>query len=284
MATPQGKFNQKVGNQGMRHTNPTQKFAVNNNQRNGKGALKGKPMRTKLIGFPDDFEFTKFNFYPNKANGVIAGVETEGVHNSQKEANGSNVIPGNSFAHENNFGQYLNKDQYANLVEQVTRDVQMKQGSTSASGFNAGAIAGTNLHYSGSCFSVFNSSTWIIDSGASEHMCFDSKFFTSLSPLLRPISITLPNSFRIISTNSPPLFPNFPPDLSDPPPMPSSHFLSPATTPEIFSPSINTGSHIQESSFHVSPTPTSSSPDLSPAPPRRSARISHRPEYLYDYV
>ncbi|KAG5576755.1 hypothetical protein H5410_056889 [Solanum commersonii] len=42
--------------------------------------------------------------------------------------------------------------------------------------------------------------TWIINSGSSEHMCFNSKFFISLNPLVVPICITLPNSFQIVVT------------------------------------------------------------------------------------
>ena len=47
MATSQGRFNQKTGNQGMRNRNTTQKFAINNNQINGKGAVRGKVRGTK---------------------------------------------------------------------------------------------------------------------------------------------------------------------------------------------------------------------------------------------
>lgn len=66
---------------------------------------------------------------------------------------------------------------------------------------NANAVAGTYLKYSGSCFSVYNSRTWIIDSGASECICFNSKSFLFLTPLPEPINISLPNSFRIIVTH-----------------------------------------------------------------------------------
>lgn len=51
MATTQGRFNQKFGNQNMRNTNPTQKFTIHNNQRNGKGMPKEKSR--------------KFKYYPN---------------------------------------------------------------------------------------------------------------------------------------------------------------------------------------------------------------------------
>lgn len=55
-----------------------------------------------------------------------------------------------------------------------------------------------------------NSKTWIIDSGASEHMCFDPKFFLKLIPLSVPVTINLPNSYRIkvTHTESIGIFPN----------------------------------------------------------------------------
>ncbi|XP_019240058.1 PREDICTED: uncharacterized protein LOC109220052 [Nicotiana attenuata] len=41
----------------------------------------------------------------------------------------------------------------------------------------------------------------IIDSGASEHMCFDSNCFLSLDPLPVPVHISLPNSFQLYVTH-----------------------------------------------------------------------------------
>ncbi|KAG5569067.1 hypothetical protein H5410_058833, partial [Solanum commersonii] len=55
-----------------------------------------------------------------------------------------------------------------------------------------------SFHASGE---VFNSPTWIIDSGASEHMCFDSSFFSSITPLPIPMIISLPNSFKVSVTH-----------------------------------------------------------------------------------
>ena len=60
---------------------------------------------------------------------------------------------------------------------------------------NANGVAGTILKYSGTCFSVLNSTNWIIDSGASEDTCFDSSSFSFMKPLPVPINISLPNSF-----------------------------------------------------------------------------------------
>jgi len=154
----------------------------------------------------DDFEFTKSkDFNPSKpkgfqgrANGAFPSEDNSEIQGmTQQQGTPSNIF------------DQLNKEQYAALVKQVARDLKIKQNNT-AIGFNASAISGTVQKYSASCLTVFNSSTWIIDSGASEHMCFDSQFFTSLTSLPVPLHITLPNSFRIIVTHtgSVPILPN----------------------------------------------------------------------------
>lgn len=79
--------------------------------------------------------------------------------------------------------------------------MKMEEGINSGMEINANAVAGTIVKYLGSCFSVTNSSTWIIDSGASEHMCFDSTFFKLLSSLTPPLTINLPNCQTILVTH-----------------------------------------------------------------------------------
>lgn len=96
--------------------------------------------------------------------------------------------------------QHLSKDQFSHLI-QLIKQVKIANTGSSNSEINANAVAGTIIKYSGSCFSVFNSSKWIIDSWASEHMCFDSNTFTSLSHLDIPLDINLPNSFKVTATH-----------------------------------------------------------------------------------
>lgn len=96
--------------------------------------------------------------------------------------------------------QCLSKDQFSQLVQLIKH---VKSGETGSPNLeiNANTVAGTIIKYSGTCFSVFNSNTWIIDSGASEHMCFDSNAFVSLTPLRIPLHINLPNSFKVTVTH-----------------------------------------------------------------------------------
>ncbi|KAG5596254.1 hypothetical protein H5410_037486 [Solanum commersonii] len=54
-------------------------------------------------------------------------------------------------------------------------------------------------------------SDWIVDSGASEHMCFNFTSFLNLIPLPVPVTINLPNFFKIQVTHTGrvPIFPDF---------------------------------------------------------------------------
>jgi len=218
MATGQGRGNYKTNNQTNNQTfrggQTGQRFGYSSTQKSGKPAQKFKPRKTKynpnvsctycgktghvhddchrLIGYPDDFEFTKSRNFEStvKGNAVIPKEEAE------------DVIAQYGDTGNNNYAQYLSKEQYSNLVQQVKKDMHINQASSSGSTINANAIAGTILKYSGSCFTVYNSNVWIIDSGASEHMCFNSKSFMSLTPLPIPLNISLPNSFRITVTHT----------------------------------------------------------------------------------
>jgi len=51
----------------------------------------------------------------------------------------------------------------------------------------------SNDHHSDTCCVMTNSQcgSWIVDTGASDHMTYNSHFFTSLKPLPTPIHITL---------------------------------------------------------------------------------------------
>ncbi|KAG5613148.1 hypothetical protein H5410_024429 [Solanum commersonii] len=141
-----------------------------------------------LIGYPDDFEFTKTRETQGtvEANAVTTEEKFEAYQNTQEDTT------------YNNYNQYISKEQYTNLVQQVTKDVLKENKTTPTISFNGNAIAGTILRNSSSCLSLINSCTWIIDSGGSEHMCFDPNSFLSLTPLPVLLTLTLPNSFRII--------------------------------------------------------------------------------------
>jgi len=66
--------------------------------------------------------------------------------------------------------QGYSKEQYNQFIH-MFKQMKMEESADTSGGhaINANAVAGTILKYIGSCFSVLNSNTWIVDSGASEH-------------------------------------------------------------------------------------------------------------------
>lgn len=55
--------------------------------------------------------------------------------------------------------------------------------SVSNAKISANVVTGTIFKYSCTCFSLFNSTTWIVDLWASEHTGFDVSSFSSMTML-----------------------------------------------------------------------------------------------------
>nr|XP_009788320.1 PREDICTED: uncharacterized protein LOC104236139 [Nicotiana sylvestris] len=144
----------------------------------------------RLIGFSDDFQFTKStNYQPTiKGNAVVARQDNEEKSNTCSEATMSNQ------------NQFFSKEQVSELVN-IIKQVQIGSVGTTTSEINANVVAGTILKYTGTCLAIFNTKTWIIDSGVSEHMCFDTSSFLTLTPLPAPLHISLTNSFQLCVTH-----------------------------------------------------------------------------------
>ncbi|XP_075080676.1 uncharacterized protein LOC142166147 [Nicotiana tabacum] len=144
----------------------------------------------RIIGFPEDFEFTNHKGYQTqiKGNAVLAHEERENLAGQSTELNKSN------------FGQQLIKEQIEEMMHMYKQTKLAHAGNT---GINANAVVGTILKFSGSVFTSLKSDTWIIDSGASEHMCFDPNSFLFLTPLPVPLNISLPNFFKGLLMKSP---------------------------------------------------------------------------------
>ncbi|XP_016450806.1 uncharacterized protein LOC107775569 [Nicotiana tabacum] len=183
----------KFNNSGQKFTKPQQKFKAKKRYNSNMSCTYcGKTGHIqedcyRIIEFSDDFKFTNQKNYQNqiKANAVL----THEDHENQIGQNTEN---------NNDFGQQLNKEHVAEIVNMYK---QAKLAQAGNSGINANAVAGTILKYSGSVFTTLNSDTWIIDSGASEHMCFDPNSFLFLTQLPLPLNINLPNSFKEIFTH-----------------------------------------------------------------------------------
>nr|XP_009780502.1 PREDICTED: uncharacterized protein LOC104229549 [Nicotiana sylvestris] len=191
MVTGQGRNFQKNRNQAQRTATMGTKYN-NSGQKFTKPQQKFKAKKRYNPNVSYDFEFTNQKNYQNqiKTNAVL-------THEDNENQTGQNT------ENNNNFGQQLNKEQ---LAEMVSMYKQAKLAQAGNSGINANAVAGTILKYSGSVFTTLNSDTWIIDSGALEHMCFDPNSFLFLTQLHVPLNINLPNSFKVLSMKSPQAF------------------------------------------------------------------------------
>ncbi|XP_055814416.1 uncharacterized protein LOC129884069 [Solanum dulcamara] len=181
MATGQGRSTQRFKHQAMRGTNTYQRYT-------NPGHVHENCYR--LHGFPADFEFTNSrNYQPQiKANATLTEQADEDFRRTDPEIS------------DRNFEEQFSKQQIAEMMQMY------KQSKLTQTGINANAVAGTIFKYSNSVPTNLKQNTWIIDSGASEHMCFDPNSFLFIKPLPMPLNINLPNSFKGLSVRSPQVF------------------------------------------------------------------------------
>ncbi|KAH0690349.1 hypothetical protein KY289_017707 [Solanum tuberosum] len=71
------------------------------------------------------------------------------------------------------------------------------EGSSGDASANAVTCAGKAFKKTPHKVIDFNQRTWILDSGATQHMCFDSKIFLELNTLKTPVFVDLPNYHRV---------------------------------------------------------------------------------------
>ncbi|XP_019256316.1 PREDICTED: uncharacterized protein LOC109234705 [Nicotiana attenuata] len=144
----------------------------------------------RLVGFPADFKFTKNKRVQNPPKGNSATVveDTGEIR--------SNMAEGPQFS------QKLSSDQFSQLVNLLN---QLQTGQGASQEVNANSASGILFTNSPSCYSVSNSNlsnSWTIDSGATEHMCFNANTFLFLVPLPFPLMVKLPNSSRVKVTHA----------------------------------------------------------------------------------
>jgi len=107
---------------------------------------------------------------------------------------------GQSGAHFNGEGQgqHFTQDQYSQLIHMLQNvRVNQSEGSSGDASANAVTCAGKVFNKTPHKVIDFNQRTWILDSGATQHMCFDSKIFLELNTLKTPVFVDLPNSHRV---------------------------------------------------------------------------------------
>ncbi|XP_074322790.1 uncharacterized protein LOC141659761 [Apium graveolens] len=142
----------------------------------------------KLHGFPADFKFTKLKW-------MVANVEMSG----QSTVSSQSVNPDNMSGPNQSAGSSIvtGNNGFTGFIPELCS--QFMQFLKSAINISSANFAGTISNLSSvACFSDSNTANWILDSGSSDHMCFQKKLFSSLTKLSQPITISMPNG-QIIS-------------------------------------------------------------------------------------
>ncbi|XP_075102696.1 uncharacterized protein LOC142177534 [Nicotiana tabacum] len=143
-----------------------------------------------------DFKFTREKRFQGSAQANKASFSNE--ENEQGAENTSGV-------------QNLIKENVAELL-QLLQQVKVGQNSAGTSDVAANvSYAGmSNLFEDLACLIQINNESWILDSGATEHMSFNKDFFTDLKTLAKPLMVKLSNSYKVQVTHSRtvPLLPN----------------------------------------------------------------------------
>ncbi|KAH0662255.1 hypothetical protein KY284_027186 [Solanum tuberosum] len=96
-------------------------------------------------------------------------------------------------------GSQSTQEQVSQLVHLLN---QVKVIQPDANPVDQSAMATYAGNNSISCLLSFNYKPWILDSGASQHMCCDSNMFHSLETLPQPINVTLPTFTSVKVTHS----------------------------------------------------------------------------------
>ncbi|XP_070057828.1 uncharacterized protein [Nicotiana tomentosiformis] len=141
-----------------------------------------------IHGFPADFKFTRQKRFQvgTQANNAFLSNE-----NSEQGAENTTGV------------QNLTKENVAELL-QLLQQIKMGQNSvgTSDAATNVSCAGMTNFFEDITCLNQISDESWILDSGATEHMSFNKEFFINLKTLPKPLMVKLPNSYRVKTTHS----------------------------------------------------------------------------------
>ncbi|KAG5601972.1 hypothetical protein H5410_033342 [Solanum commersonii] len=110
--------------------------------------------------------------------------------------------------------QYLSQEQFTQLIQLLNHVKENKSTNTPISEAIANSVAYAGItdpfhhcifciHNRTACLTHIKSNSWILDSGALEHMTFDITIFSNLTPLCMPLTVNLPNSQQAPSLRNP---------------------------------------------------------------------------------
>ena len=151
----------------------------------------------------------KLHGYPNKSQGrgrgghhqAVTQTPTKRVYNtwtdqdsqdSQGESTGT-MPPGLNAEQTKQLFQFLSNLTASNQQKSNEQDASI----ANMAGINP-LIMTTAYNFNAVCCTCkLGNDVWIIDSGASDHMSFDSKALYDLKPLTKSISVSLPNGYKV---------------------------------------------------------------------------------------
>ncbi|XP_055814382.1 uncharacterized protein LOC129884029 [Solanum dulcamara] len=163
----------------------------------------------KIHGFPADFKFTKQRMFQNniQSNNAISSADDSQQSGGNSEA---------KFLNQDNISQLLQ------LLEQVKMNQQAAGSTENAANLTCAGM--TKFFFSNACIFNVDNRSWIIDSGATEHMTFNRSLFTNLKAFSEPIvdlSLRNPQVFGreqgglyILKPNQPAISSSFPKAVS----------------------------------------------------------------------
>ncbi|OIT23628.1 hypothetical protein A4A49_59440, partial [Nicotiana attenuata] len=131
----------------------------------------------RLHGFPTDFKFTNQKKFQGRGH-----VQANNIFNSEE----ARVQPTNNAENV----QALTQENVAELLQLLQQVKLGQQGvSTSDASANLSCAGIAKFFDSYACFFQIDSNSWILDSGATEHMCFSRKFFIEFKALPKPLMV-----------------------------------------------------------------------------------------------
>lgn len=180
---------------------------IGNDKRNMFYTYCQKPRHTvercfKIHGYPTSFKTNMQENKPRKfqspnfiqGNAVSAEEDFINVQGTSNQGTQHNSILPSSVG--------INQEQYSQLIE-ILQQVKISQQAASSSEVNVAANCAGIAPILPSLFpdkSFIHS--WIFDSCASEHMTFDKSILFDIIALTQPLTVNLPNSFKIKVTHA----------------------------------------------------------------------------------
>ncbi|XP_075088367.1 uncharacterized protein LOC142170370 [Nicotiana tabacum] len=148
----------------------------------------------KLNGFPQSFKFTK-------SRKTAANVVESDLSYPQNVSINSVSNPTQNQVDQGSVVHGLTQQQYAQLISLLQQTHTSNSGpplSTLSSTNFAGTLLPKNVVYSfnSSLLSKLDSLTWIVYSGASDHMTSNKEYLINITPLPIPFLVSLPNGYK----------------------------------------------------------------------------------------